>query len=94
MNNIIPFPQNPAEAREDKEMAMEALIWETMAYDDLTAAAVAQFIYDLKLPIFTDLVQAIANENMSAAYNTAYTIVSEATLKAVDDSMEKDRWGK
>ncbi|WAV93584.1 hypothetical protein NB643_08950 [Oxalobacter aliiformigenes] len=94
MNNIIPFPQNPAEAREDKEMAMEALIWETMAYDDRTAAAVAQFIYDLKLPIFTDLVQAIANENMSAAYNTAYTIVSEATLKAVDDSMEKDRWGK
>ena len=94
MNNIIPFPQNPAEAREDKEMAMEALIWETMAYDDRTAAAVAQFIYDLKLPIFTDLVQAIANENMSAAYNTAYTIVSEATLKAVDDSMEKDRWRK
>ena len=94
MNNIIPFPKNPAEAREDKKMAMEALIWETMAYDDRTAAAVAQFIYDLKLPIFTDLVQAIANENMSAAYNTAYTIVSEATLKAVDDSMEKDRWGK
>ena len=92
MNNIIPFPKNPAEAREDKEM--EALIWETMAYDDRTAAAVAQFIYDLKLPIFTDLVQAIANENMSAAYNTAYTIVSEATLKAVDDFMEKDRWGK
>ena len=77
MNNIIPFPKNPAEAREDKEM--EALIWETMAYDDRTAAAVAQFVYDLKLPIFTDLVQAIANENMSAAYNTAYTIVSEAT---------------
>ena len=94
MHNIIPFPKNPAEAREDKEMAIEALIWETMAYDDRTAAAVAQFIYDLKLPIFTDLVQAIANENMSAAYNTAYTIVSEATLKAVDDSMEKDRWGK
>ena len=94
MNNIILFPQNPAEAREDKEMAMEALIWETMAYDDRTAAAVAQFIYDLRLPIFTDLVQAIANENMSAAYNTAYTIVSEATLKAVDDFMEKDRWGK
>lgn len=92
MNNIIPFPKNPAEAREDKEM--EALIWETMAYDDRTAAAVAQFVYDLKLPIFTDLVQAIANENMSAAYNTAYTIVSEATLKAVDDFMEKDRWGK
>ena len=45
MNNIIPFPKNPAEAREDKEM--EALIWETMAYDDRTAAAVAQFVYDL-----------------------------------------------
>lgn len=73
---------------------MEALIWETMAYDDRTAAAVAQFIYDLRLPIFTDLVQAIANENMAAAYNTAYIIVSEATLKAVDDFMEKDRWGK
>ena len=94
MNNIIPFPQNPAEAREDKEMAMEALIWETMAYDDRTAVAVAQFIYDLKLPIFIDLAQAIANENMSAAYNTAYTIVSETTLKALDDFMEKDRWGK
>lgn len=57
MNNIIPFPKNPAEAREDKEMAMEALIWETMSYDDRTAAAVAQFVYDLKLPIFTDLVK-------------------------------------
>lgn len=89
MNNIIPFPQNPAEAREDKEMVMEALIWETMSYDDRTAAAVAQFVYDLKLPIFTDLVQAIANENMSAAYNTAYTIVSEATLKAARDALMK-----
>lgn len=98
MNNIIPFPKNPAEAREyremDIEMEIEAIIWETMAYDRQAAGAVAQFIYDLKLPIFIDLVQAIANENMSAAYNTAYTIVSEATLKAVDDFMEKDRWGK
>lgn len=41
MNNIIPFPQNPAKAKEDKEMAMEATIRETMAYDDWTAAAVA-----------------------------------------------------
>ena len=89
MNNIIPFPQNPAEAREDKEMAMEAIIWETMAYDDRTAAAVAQFIYDLKLPIFIDLVQAIANENMSATFNTAYTIVSEAALKAARDALMK-----
>ena len=89
MNNIIPFPKNPAEAREDREMAMEAIIWETMAYDNRTATAVAQFIYDLKLPIFIDLVQAIANENMTAAYNTAYTIVSEATIKAARDALTK-----
>lgn len=94
MNKVIPFPRNRAEAREDREMEIEAMIWETMAYENRTAGAVAQFIYDLKLPIFIDLVQAIANENMSAAYNTAYTIVSEATLKAVDDFIERDRWGK
>ena len=89
MHNIIPFPQNPAEARENREMVMEALIWETMAYDDRTASAVAQFIYDLKFPIFADLVQAIANENMSAAYNTVYTSVSEATIKAARDALKK-----
>ena len=71
-----------------------AILGETLKHTMSPPIHARLFEDDLKLPIFTDLVQAIANENMSAAYNTAYTIVSEATLKAVDDFMEKDRWGK
>ena len=90
MNNIIPFPQNPAEAREDKEMAMEAIIWEAIAAgDQQSAGAVAQFLYDMKLLLMVDLVEAVVNEDMSATYNTAYTMVSEATIKAARDALMK-----
>lgn len=94
MNNLIPFSADPQIKALEKRLEIEACIWENMSYNKRAAGEVAHFIYDLKLPIFMDLVQAIANENMSAAYNTAYTIMSEATLKAIDDFMEKDRWGK
>lgn len=89
MNNVIPF-RNPTD---DREM-MEAIIWEAMATDEQSAGAVARFIPELKLPLLIDLVMAVADDNMPAAYNVAYTMVYEATLKAVDDFMEKDRWGK
>ena len=89
MNNIIPFPQNPAEAREDKEMAMEAINWETMAYDEQSAAAVARFIPELKMPLLIDLVMAVADDNMPAAYNVAYTMVYEATIMAARAALKK-----
>lgn len=90
MNNIIPFPQNPAEAREDKEMAMEAIIWEAIAAGDKqSAGAVAQFLYDMKFPLMVDLVEAVINEDMSATYNTAYTMVSEAAIKAARAALVK-----
>ena len=84
MNNVIPF-HSPTE---DREM-MEAIIWETMATDEQSAGAVARFIPELKLPLLIDLVMAVADDNIPAAYNVAYTMVSEATIMAARAALEK-----
>ena len=90
MHNVIPFPQNPAEAREDL-LNTEAAIWEMMRDDEYIAGAVAKFIVKLDPLFFVDMVQGIANDDMSAAYNAAYTIVSEATTEAAKDALEKGK---
>ena len=84
MNNVIPF-RNPTD---DREM-MEAIIWEAMATDEQSAGAVARFIPELKLPLLIDLVMAVADDNMPAAYNVAYTMVYEATSMAARAALEK-----
>lgn len=84
MNNVIPF-RNPTD---DREM-MEAIIWEAMATDEQSAGAVARFIPELKLPLLIDLVMAVADDNMPAAYNVAYTMVSEATIMTARAALEK-----
>lgn len=90
MHNVIPFPQNPAEARKDLSDT-EAAIWKMMRDDEDIARAVAHFIIKLDSLFFVDLVQAIANDDMSAAYNEAYTIVSEATTEAAKDALKKGK---
>ena len=84
MNNVIPF-RNPTD---DREM-MEAIIWEAMATDEQSAGAVARFIPELKLPLLIDLVMAVADDNMPAVYNVAYTMVYEATILAARAARKK-----
>ena len=89
MNNVIPFPIEEREPIDDME-TMEAVIWESIEAGDMqSAGAVASFLYDLKFPLMVDLVEAVVNNDMSAAYNTAYTMVSEATIMAARAALKK-----
>ena len=89
MNNVIPFPIEEREPIDDME-TMEAVIWESIeAGDRQSAGAVASFLYDLKFPLMVDLVEAVVNNDIIAAYNTAYTMVSEATIMAARAALKK-----